>query len=197
MGAIKPSVTQVLEASGISDFSGVDPAVLQYAQERGTAVHVATHLDDENDLDESTLDPEIGGYLEGWRKLRRDRNFRPRLIEQLVYRRITLSGADSRVPDDSDTTIVGKFDREGFLAIIRDAIVDIKTGEETEAWRVQLAAYVRGFSRTAQWTHERVIAQLRRNGNYKIIVYPRADFDRDWMKFRDAAMAVKGIVCRP
>lgn len=188
---VERSVTQVLEAAGISDFSGVPPDILRFAQERGTAVHAATHYDDEGALDEATVDPVIGGYLEGWRKFRRDKRFNPREIEKLVYRRVSFAGADARVPAENDVVVIGRFDREGYVPMLRDAIIDIKSGEEAESWPVQLAPYVRAFSRTAQWTHERVVVQLRRNGDYKTFVYPRADFDHDWLRFRDAAISLR------
>ena len=45
-----PSVTQILEP--LIDYSGVPNGVLQYAADRGTAVHLATEFYDDGDLDE-------------------------------------------------------------------------------------------------------------------------------------------------
>jgi len=66
---IVPSVTQALEETFLVDWSGLDPLMLAYAQERGSAVHFATRLYDENDLDESSLDPVVAPYLESYRML--------------------------------------------------------------------------------------------------------------------------------
>jgi hypothetical protein len=65
-GCPVPSVTQVLKAAGLIDYAGIPQAVLDYAAERGTAVHLATQLYDENDLDRDSLDPLIAPYLSAW-----------------------------------------------------------------------------------------------------------------------------------
>ena len=67
-GAVLPSVTQVLR--DFYDFSMVAPDVLEYARQRGVAVHKAVQLDIDNDLDEASVAPEISGYLEAWRNFR-------------------------------------------------------------------------------------------------------------------------------
>ena len=51
-GPAVPSVTELLEAAGISpDYSKVNPAVLQHARRRGLHVDLACDLDDADDLD--------------------------------------------------------------------------------------------------------------------------------------------------
>jgi hypothetical protein len=60
-----PSVTQVLQSAGVSDFSG--PWFTDAVKDRGTYVHQAIALDAEGVLDEETLDPQLAPYITGWR----------------------------------------------------------------------------------------------------------------------------------
>jgi hypothetical protein len=48
---------------------------------KGTAVHLATELWDKGTLDESTVDPQIAGYLESWKRFRDEQNYIPTHIE--------------------------------------------------------------------------------------------------------------------
>src|SRR5215469_8663322 len=78
-GRVTRSTTQVLSDAGISDFSMVPRDILQYAQERGTAVHRAIHYEMEGDLDFSTVAPEIEPYLVARRKFMKVSGFVPEL----------------------------------------------------------------------------------------------------------------------
>ena len=72
-GVILPSVTQTLETAGIIAPYNGDP----WYGDRGTAVHAATWLDDQGILDETTVDPQIVGFVEAWRTYRRESGFTP------------------------------------------------------------------------------------------------------------------------
>lgn len=62
------SVTRILRAVGMTPaFAGVPTAIMDAAKARGTAVHLACQLDDENDLDESSLDDGTRAYLHQYR----------------------------------------------------------------------------------------------------------------------------------
>ena len=183
-GNVRRSVTQVLEDAGISDWSGAPPEILGPAQERGRAVHACCHFINKRNLDPDTVDERIGGYVEAYKSFRRDHNFRPRLSEHIVYRRIAITGADVVRPRESDLHIVGTLDAEGSIAKWGDLVVDIKTGDETDAWRVQLAAYVRSLDRRAPFTHKRLVVKLDRSGSYRLFWYSMADFGRDFARFR-------------
>ena len=52
---------------------------------RGTAIHKATEFYDKKTLDESTVDTQIQGYLESWRRFRKDQNYTPTHIEYQIY----------------------------------------------------------------------------------------------------------------
>lgn len=65
-GAVVPSVTQILRASGVVDFSAVPGDTLAAALDRGTAVHRALHYHAEGDFDVDGFYrefPEYAGYL--------------------------------------------------------------------------------------------------------------------------------------
>lgn len=170
-GAVIPSVTQILEATKISDFSHVPQDVLEVAQERGTAVHQACWFDDQNDLDESSLDPRLGGYLAAWRKFRAEQQITIRLIEERVY---------------STLGFAGTFDRLVTMPKWGEVMLDLKTGEQTAAWRIQLAAYVRGFYGNLAPKCRRGAVKLRDDGRYQLCWYEMRDMARDWNVFAGA-----------
>jgi hypothetical protein len=70
-----PSVTGILKAEGFID----DAFFTEESRVRGTYVHLATHYDDQGELDEDTLDPVIVPYVEAWRKFKRESGF---IVEQ-------------------------------------------------------------------------------------------------------------------
>src|SRR5450755_787122 len=82
-GLVLPSVTQII--APLTDYSGIPADVMEFARARGQAVHLACELDDKKDLDESTLDPQLLGYVTAWRAFARD--FKPRwgTIEEPIY----------------------------------------------------------------------------------------------------------------
>jgi hypothetical protein len=53
--------------------------------ERGTAIHLATELWDKGILDEDTVDPRITGYLESWKRFRKDQGYNPTGIEVMAH----------------------------------------------------------------------------------------------------------------
>src|SRR5262249_62054614 len=85
-GVAIPSVTQLLEAAGISpDYSKVNPTVLLHARRRGIHVDLCCDLDDADDLDWSTVHPEAVGYVEAWRCFKADYGYRPLASQVLLY----------------------------------------------------------------------------------------------------------------
>lgn len=72
-GVILPSVSEIL--APVKDFSGIPPAVLEKARDRGTAVHKACELFDLGTLDEDDLDEQLVPYLAAWSKFMVD--FKP------------------------------------------------------------------------------------------------------------------------
>jgi len=53
--------------------------------DRGTKIHLATQYWDEGTLDEETIDPQIKGYLESWKRFRKDQDYAPVKIEYPIF----------------------------------------------------------------------------------------------------------------
>lgn len=70
-GQVLPSVTGLLKAEGYIDTTFYNDA----GRTRGSYVHLATHLDDQGELDEDTLDPGLVGYVESWRRFKAESGF--------------------------------------------------------------------------------------------------------------------------
>lgn len=82
-GELIPGVTMITDQ--LSSYAGVPDDVMRHAADRGHAVHLATELDDADDLDYASLPEEIRGYVDGWRKLRTDAGWSTRDSEVRVY----------------------------------------------------------------------------------------------------------------
>lgn len=67
--------------------------------EKGRAMHMALHLDDEGDLDENTLLPEIMPELLKWRRWKKAVEWEPLRHEEIVY--------------DEELHVAGRFDTIG------------------------------------------------------------------------------------
>lgn len=122
-----PSVTQILKLIA-PDYSQIPPAVLERKRALGQAGHLACELDDLGELDESTLDEEVAGYLAGWRRFKAENGVEVLMNEQRLYHpRLGYAGTLDR------------------LLRMRSApwLVDLKTAVEPHPiYGPQTAAYV-------------------------------------------------------
>lgn len=125
------SVTQVLAQAGLADFSA--PWFTEAIKARGTYLHQAIQLDVEGDLDDETLDAQLRGGVDGWRKFLADTGARIEHGERLLC--------------DPDLRVAGRLD---YILLMPDprhpgrmvrTLVDIKRGLYPCA-AIQLAAYV-------------------------------------------------------
>ncbi|HYM24958.1 MAG TPA: hypothetical protein VEU08_17195 [Vicinamibacterales bacterium] len=92
-GIETPSMTRILRDSGVVSFEGVPEFILERARKRGSAVHALCHYLNENDLDWASVDEAYRGYLDGWRRLRDERQIEPLLCEyRVASRRHRLTG---------------------------------------------------------------------------------------------------------
>lgn len=170
-----PAVTKVLQ---ILERRSAPLELLEFAGERGRAVHEACELDDRNDLDEATVDPIIRPYLEAWRSFKRGVGYEPVEIELAV--------ANGRYG------YAGTLDR---VAVVngKAAVLDIKTGSAVPLYAgPQLAAYQEAYAwvvgaalvkRPAQLPTRRYAVWLRDDGRFHLIKY---DSPEDWGVFRSA-----------
>lgn len=156
-GRVIPSVTQCLEACGLTNYDGIPQAILEHKAEIGTAAHAAAHYFDEGDLKLDSIDPEVVGYLEGWRKFRIETGFVPRLIE--------LRG----IATENGMQYGYTLDREGAL-FGRDSIIEIKCTANVEvSWGPQAAAYELARRRIDGKIRNRVAVHLKPTGSYSLV----------------------------
>lgn len=69
-GVVVPSVTQILKP--LTDLSGIPRDVLEAKRDLGSRVHLACQLDDEDDLDEASVEDDVAPYLDAWRRFLRE-----------------------------------------------------------------------------------------------------------------------------
>lgn len=151
-----PSVTQVLSVSGLDDVSRIPFYNLEKARQVGEAVHEATQLLDEQDLEVESLDPQIIGYIAAYRKFREEN---PMEWDQIEHRHIgELAGMRygmcvDRLAHSEEWDVI---------------LVDIKTASrKSPTWQVQTAAYAIGLG---IFEHSRrFVVHLAKNGTYKLI----------------------------
>lgn len=163
-----PSVTQILEDVGIIDYSGIPGASREQYLLRGQIVHACTQFDDEmsvegNRLADDQIDPRVAGYVEAWRRFRRDTGFTPELIEHRAA--------------NKQYGFAGTLDRTGRLrGETGVGLWDIKTGHAMPWTRLQLAAYASFFEKPR--TLLRSVVELHEDGTYCVPFVWQA---RDWM----------------
>jgi hypothetical protein len=180
-GIAVPSVTQILRASGLIDFSAVPDGILERARVRGTVVHEAIHFYNERDLDVDRFChefPDYAGYLRAWIRFVEERRFVPHFNEYRVasYRH----------------GIAGTIDCLGELEG-RGALIDFATGRPQDAAKdLQTSAYhaiamewaVAADPALEAFIRERVIRRyaiaLRRDGTFSVEAYQDAG---DWRAF--------------
>lgn len=150
-----PSVTQIL--SPLVDFSMVPKAVLERAQQLGTAVHRATELFDLDDLDEDSLSDELLPFLTAWRKFRAETGFVPELIEQRFHH--------------PALRFAGTLDRTGLMNG-RRVLIDIKKMLTLgPVVGIQTAAYAELCRVHGHVVQDRYGLGLRKDGSYRLVPF--------------------------
>ena len=81
-GAVVPNVTRVL--ADLYDWDSVPAQTLERKRQIGSVVHRAIELDVQNNLDESSIDPQAAGYFEAWRRFGKEKRFACHLAERQV-----------------------------------------------------------------------------------------------------------------
>ncbi len=153
-GQMLPSVSQILR-----DMDFIDAQwFTEYACQRGTLVHriIQYHLNGE--LDKDSVDPELYGYLEAWKKFEAETKYEAHIIE------LPMASEQHRFAGTPDS--VGNIGKDR-------ALVDIKTGAITPATQVQMAAYILLLEDTLEAPiipHgakiKRIAVQLKADGTY-------------------------------
>jgi hypothetical protein len=140
-----PSVTKILADTGFIDATWFT----EWACRRGTLAHLCTHLDDTNELDEDTVDPELVPYLAAYRRFKVESGF-------------IVLGSEVRMASVTHR-FAGTLDKVGTFGNAA-AIIDLETGSHQPVKAIQTAGYelLRGSP------HKRFALQLKDDGSYKI-----------------------------
>lgn len=160
-GHVIPHVTQVTDT--LCSYAGVPWDVLERKREIGEAVHYATELDDAGDLDDASLPDEIRGYVEAWRKFKRETGFAAEHSETRVYSNTyKYAGTLDRI---------GAFERLKGVKPAARCLIDIKTTYDIlPAVAPQLAAYARAWDEMnpAAKVARRYAVQLKADSTYRL-----------------------------
>lgn len=157
------SVTELL--APLVDLSMIPEERLQFAADRGTAIHRATELDDAGDLDESSVDREnVLPYLQAWRRFREDMEVVNVLSEEPMFHPQML--------------YAGTPDRASFVTISGQralAVIDLKSiAKMTAVIGVQLTGYALLIEANGYPPIDLLIGvQLKRDGRYRMHLYKR------------------------
>ena len=192
-GQAVPSVTGILRASGLIDFSHVPPDVLERARIRGTVVHQAIHYYNERDLDVAQFCaefPDYAGYLRAWLTFTEARHFQPAFNEyRVASRRHGLAGT---------IDCLGVLEHHG-------ALLDFATGRPEDAAKdLQTAAYhglAHEWAETdpalgdflSRYVVRRYAVALRRDGTFSVSAYTDPG---DWRSFLSLLEAQRIITAR-
>jgi hypothetical protein len=160
-GVEKPSVTQIIRAEGFSDYSNIPQAQLEYAQQRGNAVHSACLFFDKNTLDFSKLSPPLLPYVLAWKKFKEMYQVKiiPEWAEKLSY----CQKYDFAFRPDRILVINEKY-----------ILVDIKSGKPMEHHGIQLAGYKIGIKEESQKVDGRWTIELNNDETFNVI-----DWDKE------------------
>lgn len=151
-----PNVTRVLDLLGA--YANIPDDVLDWKSQIGGAVHEATALLDADDLDEDSLDESIVGYVDAWKKFKRDTRATMLVIERRVYHPLhDYAGTLDRVMQIGKKKVLG----------------EIKcTAQSHPLHRLQTAAYLKAYQaggeQPAAPAAGRLCIYLRADGTYKL-----------------------------
>lgn len=156
------SVTQVIREAGFGeDFSAVPADRMEFCQRRGRMVHLACRMLSEGELDWSTVDPRIEGYVRAYEKFLAECPGKVAAVEhRLVYPDMGLAGTPDLVK------FIGG----------RRALIDLKTGA-TKSAKWQTAGYAKLWAAIypSKPIYERYSLKLDKAGQYKLIPHEKTE----------------------
>lgn len=142
-GEVVPSVNQILQDIGI-----INTSFMRGGAERGKAVHLACQILDEGD--EVDVAPEIEGYVQAFRKFKRENYYKPILIEEKVYHH--------------ELNYAGTLDRTCLLNGY-STLLDLKTSQSIQRY---VGLQIIGYRLALGQPMRRATLQLKREGDYAI-----------------------------
>jgi hypothetical protein len=165
-----PRVTAILADVGLGpDLSGIPEAVLEYARERGSAVHAAIEADFYGYLDEEALAIEVVERLDAYRRFVKESQFQPEIVEfRVVHEAWRYQGHP---------------DMLGWL-MGRRTIVDWKATDvvHLKPASLQLAAYRAAWNamHPDQPVEQLAVVQLKGDGSYRFHEVAAAEAEPLW-----------------
>lgn len=153
-----PHVTDLLKDAGLIDTTFMS----EYARDRGTAVHLASALYHENDLDEDSLDPAVNVYLEAYKRF-------------LRIIRPTDIGCELPLLN-AELGYCGTADRHWKIQG-RQAITDIKCGAKSPWHQLQTAGYAGCYKIPLA----RFALYLKQDGTFELVEHKSRG---DWPAFK-------------
>ncbi len=148
--------------------------LVQQSAALGTDVHDATALDDQEILDESTVDASVAPFLGAWRRFRRETGFVPTAIEERIYH--PAHGFAGTL--DREGTFVGPWTAPYLPCTGADALLEIKSGAICPTHALQTAAY---WTTRAKKRQRRGSVYLHPDGTYSLVWYLQHAVD--WSTF--------------
>lgn len=192
VGGVKvPSVSEILAPLSADRYRDLNPAVLQQAAARGTAIHEATEALD-YDLNPEIM-PDIAGYVEAYIAFLRD--YFPQW--EKVEGRVCAENAKNA------PIYAGTVDRYGKIDG-RPCVVDIKTyaSMTTDALiaascQTQLYRCAIDNNYTSLWHDmKRYVLHLKKDGNYRLIDLDKFDDERNFNSYDVAFMLLRVWIAR-
>ena len=169
-----PSVSEIIRFISREVYGDIDEETLQYAAERGTAVHKACEELDKTGTVE--CDEEIIGYVQAYKKFLEEHEVEWELIEQSLY--------------DEWLYFAGTIDRYGTIDGEK-AILDIKSSAIIKKLLVkaQLDGYYHLACDNNYIPQKAYCLQLKKNGGYRLYeVGIKGDVFRDCLKLHEALL---------
>lgn len=172
-----PSVTRILTQTLGDAFSGVPQDRLEFAQNRGNMVHMAVQLLTAGELDWTSVDPRIEGYV------RAAERFHIECPGKIVYTEHRMVDPVSGLAGTPD---IVKFVRG------RRSLIDYKTGQQMKPrMRLQTAGYkkLNDLKFPNAPIYDRYGLHLGADGFYKLIQHEDLDDEAAFEKFFNEAKA--------
>lgn len=178
-GVKVPSVTQILAASGLCDFSFVAEEIRARSMQRGSSVHWMLQLEDEGKLNYRQVPLSLRPYRKAYLDWKKASGFVPDVIEEQFISHFGFAGTLDRY---------GEFPKTEMFPMGSRAVVDFKTGQVQEWVRYQLAAYsIRIHSHPAMArTVRRIALTLRADGTHKVREFGADSWEHDFSVFIEA-----------
>jgi hypothetical protein len=164
-----PSITQIIQLCGFTDYDGIPQEVLDNAADRGSRIHaVCWSIARYGDVDLTWLDEEIEPYIAAYRKAISELNFTvdKEWVESPVI--ATVGGMKFACTPD----VIGT--RHPWPWVI-----ELKTtAKESKAWAIQTVAQaIARFGCLAE-SAKRMAIMLRKDGTYRCCVHDNHSYDR-------------------